>query len=486
MKKIIGLIGLASAALLAGCGGGGGSPGETFEQYKITLRADRTSLPINIDGYPAGIGVYAPYTTELHIDATEGSRPIPDAEDGAFACNVSSGLSSGALYYLDGDDEHEDEDGNPVAYRNITLGANAGGNSFHFHAGNQAGTSRITCTITDPRDNRIYSDSVEITVGAATGMASSIRAIASAPRYLGTQNNQNNLENSIAIQARVFDDANQLITDPGTANLQISIESTGGASTGARLVSGGQSGNIVRVNTTDGVGLFNLISGPNRGTILLRLVTDRADNDVTNGIQDPIISFLPVSVVHAVATEPLTLTVPSLSATNGVSFAYALEAEGGVPPYSWSITGSLPAGLSHANGVISGTPKAPPGPYAFVLRLSDDVGASVLANLTMNLSGELPPDPLSMSVSALTATQGEAFLRSFTVNGGDLEADLEFEAINLPPGFTADAVGNTAFIINPAVDVSACGTHTVLLIATRGSMSIAKETTLKVSGGSCP
>ena len=42
------------------------------------------------------------------MEAREGSRPIQGGEE-IFACNIVQGFESGALYYLDGDDEHEDE-----------------------------------------------------------------------------------------------------------------------------------------------------------------------------------------------------------------------------------------------------------------------------------------------------------------------------------------------------------------------------------------
>ena len=48
----------AMAAILSACGGGGGSPGETNEHYSITLRAEKSQLPINIAGVQPGIGAY--------------------------------------------------------------------------------------------------------------------------------------------------------------------------------------------------------------------------------------------------------------------------------------------------------------------------------------------------------------------------------------------------------------------------------------------
>ena len=179
---------MALAAALTACGGGGGSPGETQENYTISLRSDKTTLPLNIGGVMAGSGVYSPYTTTLYVDARKGNIAIPGGED-VFGCNVTGGLDSGSLYYLDGNPEHEVEvdDGNggkikvPKAYRSITLGANSGGNSFHFHAGDAVGVARITCSVTDPRDNRQKSASVDISVGGTTGKPASVRMAATGP-----------------------------------------------------------------------------------------------------------------------------------------------------------------------------------------------------------------------------------------------------------------------------------------------------------------
>ncbi|WP_211841777.1 beta strand repeat-containing protein [Rudaeicoccus suwonensis] len=70
----------------------------------------------------------------------------------------------------------------------------------------------------------------------------------------------------------------------------------------------------------------------------------------------------PVSTSSRTVTvvPALTITTTTLPhATSGTSYAAALTATGGVPPYAWSATG-LPAGLAlnSASGVISGTPTA--------------------------------------------------------------------------------------------------------------------------------
>lgn len=392
MKKIFKATALVLAATIAACGGGGGSSGDTQESYSITLRADKTQLPLNIQNVGAGQGVYAPFTTSLYVEARKGSSPIPGGEN-IFGCNVSGGLDSGSLYYLDGNSEHEKEidDGNggkitvPLAYRSITLGANAGGSSFHFHTGNQAGIARVTCSVTDPRDKRVYSASVDITVGGATGRAASIQAIAAYP-VLGTQGNSNNLRTSTAIEAHVLDDANQPVAAPAKANLLVAIVS-GGAASGARLLAGSQSGSELQVSTTGGVGLFSLASGPAAGSILLEMTADRFDNDVSNGIQDRVVSLYVVSAHDSLAMMPLVISGEAAIVINrSVPFAYALFADGGVSPYKWSFVGSLPSGLTLSeSGVINGTTGAAEGNYGVVMRVTDGSGASVIRNMTLTV-----------------------------------------------------------------------------------------------------
>lgn len=120
------VISAMAAAVLVGCGGGGGSGGESHFPYSITLRAEKTQLPLNVSNYPVGQGVYAPFSTTLYVQAKEGDRAIPGGEN-VFSCNMAGGLDSGRLYYLDGDPAHEEEvdDGNggkvkvPLAYLSL-------------------------------------------------------------------------------------------------------------------------------------------------------------------------------------------------------------------------------------------------------------------------------------------------------------------------------------------------------------------------------
>src|ERR1017187_6948077 len=54
----------------------------------------------------------------------------------------------------------------------------------------------------------------------------------------------------------------------------------------------------------------------------------------------------------------LDQTLPS--ATIGTAYSTTLAATGGTGPYTWALTGSLPAGLTFSAGVISGTATGSP------------------------------------------------------------------------------------------------------------------------------
>ena len=502
MRKLGLVIGLSVAALLSACGGGGGSSGDTHEAYSITLRADKKQLPINIAHTGAGIGAYAPYTTTLYVEAREGSKPIPGGED-IFSCNIVQGFESGALYYLDGDDEHEDDDGNPLAYRSVVLGSNSGAATFHFHASNKAGTARVMCSVTNPRDNQVSSAAVDIVVGANTGMPASVLAVAQEPRYLGSQLNQSQIRNNVGIQAFVMDDANQPIPDPaaGTANVQVYIKPTG-ASDGARIMAGSQPySNLLNLATNGGVASFALSSGPGRGVILLELTTDRYDNNVSNGIQDPVAQLLAVPVVDAIAQAPLAITTTDLTATNGNAFAYALEATGGVPPYTWTVLGGLPPGLSHSGGVISGTPKAPPGEYSVAVRVTDDAGMTAAATIKITVSGDLPLDPLVMTgctsdvntaCKLPNATLNQAYRYAFSATGGDATETIAWNFAGLPSWLSGSATGNTGVVIGtpwqtpptttPPTPAATCGIYNFFVTATRGDLTVTRQMSVEVVG----
>lgn len=498
MKNLLKITLLSVSALLSACGGGGGSSGETQESYVIALRADKNQLPLNVAGVRAGIGVYSPYTTTLYVEAKKGGLPIPGGVD-IFGCNISGGLDSGALYYLDGDPAHETEvdDGNggkikvPNAYRSITLGSNSGGNSFHFHSGNQAGTARITCSVTDPRDKQQKSATVNVAVGGgATGMPASVRVEAQIPGYLGSRGNVNGLLNQIAMQAFVLDDVNQPTSNGSGANIQVRILSGTEAAMDARLVAGTQSGSVLQLPTIGGVATFSLLSGSETGPVFLEITADRFDNNVANGVSDPIISIRPVSVLEAVTAPPVLADVNLGTVTKGVQFTAFMTVTGGLPPYTWSATG-LPAGLGidPFTGVISGKASsvAEEREYRATVTVTDRNKRSATATVRLTLVGGLPEDFAIGDCNANTvcslgsAPVGVNFAYSFvsSVSG------VSWQFTSLPAWLKSGATP-MAGVLNGSPTVSDCGRHEFLVTATKGATAVTRRFSITVVSGSTP
>ncbi|HSB12294.1 MAG TPA: putative Ig domain-containing protein, partial [Blastocatellia bacterium] len=94
-----------------------------------------------------------------------------------------------------------------------------------------------------------------------------------------------------------------------------------------------------------------------------------------------------------VAAPPMSLPgVPLLETLLRSSFSYQLTANGGTPPYTWSVTGgSLPAGLNlNSSGLISGVSTSA-GLFSFVATVRDQGTASSTASVQIKV---IDPDTI--------------------------------------------------------------------------------------------
>ena len=95
----------------------------------------------------------------------------------------------------------------------------------------------------------------------------------------------------------------------------------------------------------------------------------------------------------ATINPPLQITGTMPAGTVGVAYSQDLIAQGGVPPYTWSIFANdpLPPGLSLGttapdfNNVLTGTP-AQAGTFSFTIQVTDSAGYSTTGTVTITIN----------------------------------------------------------------------------------------------------
>ncbi|RMA97533.1 putative Ig domain-containing protein [Hydrogenothermus marinus] len=114
--------------------------------------------------------------------------------------------------------------------------------------------------------------------------------------------------------------------------------------------------------------------------------------------------------LHIITENPLP------EATEGQSYNYQLQAEGGKPPYTW--TGSIGHGLTlNSDGSISGTlDKCINGDITFTVAVTDDAGYSVSKDFTIPVKHI----PVEITTTSLPSTlQGSSYNAQVYATGGD-------------------------------------------------------------------
>jgi hypothetical protein len=158
----------------------------------------------------------------------------------------------------------------------------------------------------------------------------------------------------------------------------------------------------------------------------------------------------------------LDITTAALADANGgIAYSDGVVAQGGLPPFSWSLTaGTLPAGLSGpdaATGIISGTPQAAcaPATSSLTFRVTDSDSPAV----TDTRAGiDLTVSPAALTITTATlpnGTIGAAYDHriiatggsppyAFALTGGSLPSQLALAATGRITG-TPDTVETQAF-----------------------------------------
>lgn len=305
--------------VLASCGGGGGGGGLTgTDNLKVSFTADKTVLQTNLVNQGPNIG--GPFTNTLTVQLKKNDRIFPSP---LIKIDVVSGLSSGALFYLDGDPEHEEclavnpetcppVAPTPLAFRNQTFEDTSGTVTSHFHSSSIPGTVILRASAEDPDTGEtIIADlTIKVGPGVSTGIPALVEfRVVPSPLYITGQGR----EDVKRFQVAVLDDAGQPVPDPAGNNLQLQLlpsRPNGGEKLVAISASGStQEGAVVNTRTINGIAEVALHSGNKPGTVAITAIADRADNNVDDGIQNSVTDVDTIPIGSGEITS-LTFTGP--------------------------------------------------------------------------------------------------------------------------------------------------------------------------------
>lgn len=156
-----------------------------------------------------------------------------------------------------------------------------------------------------------------------------------------------------------------------------------------------------------------------------------AEQGFTLVVNSPALSFSPAS--------------GAFTASYAAAFNQPIVASGGVGPYSYSLTGTLPSGvtLDPSSGLLSGSPTAS-GVFSFAVTATDTGSTGVGAPFTVqgNYSLEVAAPLLSVAPTSLpAATAGATYTATLAVTGGVGPYRFVLAGGALPAGLSLSAEG---------------------------------------------
>jgi type II secretory pathway pseudopilin PulG len=167
------------------------------------------------------------------------------------------------------------------------------------------------------------------------------------------------------------------------------------------------------------------------------------------------------SLSLAVTTAPSITTASLAGGEVSLGYIATLAGSGGTTAYSWSVSPSLPSGLSlnGSSGAISGTPNGTAGTTSFTATLTDAVGVAVSKSLSISIVAQ--PRVVSVALTNGTGTAG-------TIEAGD-KVTIVYSAQMSVAGFCSAWTNNAAdqaLVASNDVTVSIANSTTDILTVT--------------------
>jgi hypothetical protein len=331
---------------------------------RLTLVPVTTTLPVNPNNFLPFVG--SPYMSEVTVTWRTLDGSLISGNDRNVAVSVNPVNPTGGFSTLD-DPSTPDVNEFQVRVGQGPVKVVAGRATLFFHSFNLPATATMTITAVDPQLGDTVFATQQFTIQSGVpALPSSIvvQPVDDSPVYVQGGNG----EASKQFEALVFDGASALVPSPPAGTNNIRVELVPGSQGGDRLraVNGAGAtvtGASISIRSLNGIGSFAYESGTRSGLVTIRATADRADNNVDNGIQDPVTSTRQLVVSDGIPFD-LVITSPTQNALT-VNPAGGLAPPGGIgqpptlppsPNGSYSLTISALVTDRQGNPVPAGTP----------------------------------------------------------------------------------------------------------------------------------
>lgn len=387
----------------------------TSDDQRLSVTGSST-MPTNTQGVPIFFG--SPFINELTIEYVGANGQAGTPADGEIGVAIAP-VTLGAFSTLD-DPETDDVNEFFVLLGSGPVDMTAGVSTIFVHSFDQPGPVTVSVSVLDANTGEQFSTEfvIDIEDGAADFLPAQLDfSVDPQPVYAqgaGGASTKN-------IQLIVRDSGGNVVPNPeadGVSwnNVRLQLEAPAGS--GARLSGTGADGPVngtdISVRTVNGIANFALNAGSETGTHRIIATVDRADNNVDQGITDPLQAETSAEVGDG-RLFALELVSPILNAilvnptVNGITTSFELEVD--------PVTGAL-------------VPADPDGTYSLTVTVqgTDRVGNPVLPGTTVNF-GKID-DPMTPGLPRFFVFSGP--------DGNPQEAGTLFSVFDPLEGFLDD------------------------------------------------